>query len=131
MLDHAIRSGCRAALALPVALETPAATIEVAHGLGATIPIKLTRTKGADGALVISTPSIAAGAHRRERDDRRQGHRGHGHGQVRRRGPLGDGDRRLAGERQDRWCGAQSLAPPVVAVDRRPRDRRIKAPGTR
>jgi hypothetical protein len=42
------------ALPLPVALDTPAGPIEIAHGLSGTIPVKVTRTKGSDGALAIS-----------------------------------------------------------------------------
>ena len=50
-----------ATLALPVTLDTPSAPIEVAHGLSATIPIKVTRTKGADGALTISPLPLPPG----------------------------------------------------------------------
>jgi hypothetical protein len=49
------------ALAQPVTLDTPSASIEVAHGLSATIPVKVTRTKGWDGALVISPLSLPPG----------------------------------------------------------------------
>ena len=49
------------ALALPVTLDTPAAPIEVAHGLSATIPVKVTRTKGSDGALAISPLPLPPG----------------------------------------------------------------------
>ena len=49
------------ALALPVTLDTPPAPIEVAHGLSATIPVKVTRTKGADGALAISPLPLPPG----------------------------------------------------------------------
>jgi hypothetical protein len=49
------------ALALPVTLETPPALIEVAHGVSATIPIKVARTKGSDGALAIAALPLPAG----------------------------------------------------------------------
>jgi hypothetical protein len=49
------------ALALPITLDTPPASIEVAHGVSATIPIKATRTKGSDGALAISPLPLPAG----------------------------------------------------------------------
>jgi hypothetical protein len=53
------------ALALPIVLETPPAPIEVAHGFSAIIPVKLTRTKGAEGALALSPlplpPGLAVG----------------------------------------------------------------------
>jgi hypothetical protein len=49
------------ALAQPVILDTPPAPIEVAHGLSATIPVKLTRSKGADGALAISPLPLPPG----------------------------------------------------------------------
>ncbi|MFO0908327.1 MAG: hypothetical protein U0794_08195 [Isosphaeraceae bacterium] len=40
----------------PVTIDTPAAPIEVAHGLGTTITINVNRPKGAEGALAL-TPS--------------------------------------------------------------------------
>jgi len=49
------------ALALPVGIETPLAPVEVAHGLSATISVKVTRTKGADGALAISPLALPPG----------------------------------------------------------------------
>jgi hypothetical protein len=49
------------ALALPVTLDTPPALIEVAHGLSAIIPVKVTRTKGSDGALAISPLPLPPG----------------------------------------------------------------------
>jgi hypothetical protein len=49
------------ALAPPVTLDTPPTPIEVAHGLSATIPVKVTRTKGSDGALVISPLPLPPG----------------------------------------------------------------------
>jgi hypothetical protein len=49
------------ALAQPVILDTPETPIEVAHGLSATVPIKLTRTKGADGGLTISPLPLPPG----------------------------------------------------------------------
>ena len=49
------------ALALPIALDIPPAPIEVAHGLSATIPVKVTRTKGSDGALTISSLPLPPG----------------------------------------------------------------------
>ncbi len=49
------------ALALPVTLDTPASPIEVAHGLSAIIPVKVTRTKGSEGALAISPLALPPG----------------------------------------------------------------------
>ena len=60
------------ALAEPVVLDTPPALVEVAHGLSATVPVKVTRSQGADAALAISPLplppglTIAAADHRRE-----------------------------------------------------------------
>jgi hypothetical protein len=42
------------ALAEPVVFDTPPALVEVAHGLSATVPVKVTRSQGADAALAIS-----------------------------------------------------------------------------
>ena len=42
------------ALATPVTLDSPTTPIEVAHGFGATIPIKATRTPGSEGVLAIT-----------------------------------------------------------------------------
>jgi hypothetical protein len=42
------------ALVAPLALETPSAAIEIPHGFSATIPVKVVRSKGAEGALAIS-----------------------------------------------------------------------------
>jgi hypothetical protein len=42
------------ALSGPVVLDTPSQPIEVPHGYSATIPVKVVRTKGADGAITIS-----------------------------------------------------------------------------
>ncbi len=49
------------ALAEPVVFDTPSAAIEVAHGLSATVPVKLTRSKGADAALAISPLPLPPG----------------------------------------------------------------------
>ena len=49
------------ALALPVTLDTPVAPIEVAHGLSASIPVKVTRTKGSDAALAIAPLPLPPG----------------------------------------------------------------------
>ena len=49
------------ALAQPVNFETPATPIEIPHGFSATIPVKVARTKGADGAMAISALPLAAG----------------------------------------------------------------------
>jgi hypothetical protein len=49
------------ALAPPVTFDTPSTPIEVAHGLSATIPVKVTRTKGSDGALAISPLPLRPG----------------------------------------------------------------------
>ena len=78
------------ALAVPVVLDTPPAPIEVAHGLSATIPIKVTRTKGSDGALAISPLPLPPGltiAHATIAD-KAVGRKSHG--QCGRRSPLGD-----------------------------------------
>jgi hypothetical protein len=48
-------------LSAPVRLETPGTPIEVPRGLSATLPVKVVRTKGADGALSISAPSLPPG----------------------------------------------------------------------
>ena len=55
------------ALATPVTLDAPPSPIEVAHGFSATIPVKVVRTKGADGALAISALPLPAGRDRRRR----------------------------------------------------------------
>ncbi len=49
------------ASAMPVTLDTPPAPVELAHGLSAVVPVKVTRTKGADGALVISPLPLPPG----------------------------------------------------------------------
>ena len=49
------------AMATPVTLDTPPTPIEVAHGLSATIPVKVTRAKGSDGALAISPLPLPPG----------------------------------------------------------------------
>jgi hypothetical protein len=49
------------ALATPVALDAPAQPIEVPHGYSAKIPVKVARSKGADGALAISGLFLPAG----------------------------------------------------------------------
>src|SRR5262249_22351047 len=49
------------ALATPVTLEPPAMAIEVAHGFGSTIPVKVVRTKGADSELAITALPLAPG----------------------------------------------------------------------
>jgi hypothetical protein len=55
--------GLPAASALPeaVAFEVPAAPVEIAHGYGGPVPIKLTRTKGADAALTLEILAPVAG----------------------------------------------------------------------
>jgi hypothetical protein len=49
------------ALATPVTLDTPATAIEVAHGFGATIPVKVVRSPGADGELAITALPLPPG----------------------------------------------------------------------
>jgi hypothetical protein len=49
------------ALALPVALESPSAPIEIPHGYSATVPVKIVRTTGADSALEITALPLPAG----------------------------------------------------------------------
>jgi hypothetical protein len=58
-----IQYGLPAAPALPgpVILEAQAEPIEVAHGFGATIPIKVLRTKGSDAALAITPLPLPPG----------------------------------------------------------------------
>jgi hypothetical protein len=58
-----IQRGLAAAPALPtpVTLEPPAEVIEVAHGFGRSIPIKVSRTKGADAALFFTTLPLPPG----------------------------------------------------------------------
>jgi len=52
-----------AAPALPgaVSLDAPAGPVEVVHGYGAPVPIKVTRTPGADGALAITPLPLSGG----------------------------------------------------------------------
>lgn len=49
------------ALAEPVVLDTSPALLEVAHGMSATIPVKVTRSQGADGAMAISPLPLPPG----------------------------------------------------------------------
>ncbi|MFO0889288.1 MAG: hypothetical protein U0790_09130 [Isosphaeraceae bacterium] len=49
------------ALPTPVALDAPAEPIEVVHGFGAAIPVKLTRSKGADAALAVTPLPLPPG----------------------------------------------------------------------
>ncbi len=49
------------ALPQPVALETPATTIEVPHGFSATVPVKVVRTKGVDDAMEITALPLPPG----------------------------------------------------------------------
>lgn len=55
--------GLAAAPTLPPALTiaTPDSPIEVAHGFGGTIPLKVTRSEGADAALTLSTLPLPPG----------------------------------------------------------------------
>jgi hypothetical protein len=48
------------ALAEPVAFETPATPVEIAHGYGGPVPIKVKRDKGAEGALALTLVSPVA-----------------------------------------------------------------------
>ena len=63
------------ALATPVTLDVPSAPIEVAQGFGATIPVKLVRTKGADEALAITATRRARRRDDPRRPDRRESDR--------------------------------------------------------
>ncbi len=45
----------------PVVIETPAGPIEVAHGFGATVPVKVVRSRGAEGTLAFAAPILPAG----------------------------------------------------------------------
>jgi hypothetical protein len=49
------------ALATPVTLDVPSLPIEVPQGFGATIPVKVTRAKGAESALAIAALPLPAG----------------------------------------------------------------------
>ncbi len=49
------------ALALPVAIETPADPLEIAHGSGGPIPIKVVRAKDAEGALAVTALLLPPG----------------------------------------------------------------------
>ena len=49
------------ALAPPVIFETPTTPVEVVHGFGGSVPIKVTRAKGADAALAIAPLPPPAG----------------------------------------------------------------------
>ncbi len=49
------------ALPTPVTLDAPTAPIEVAQGFGATVPVKVVRSKGADGALAIAALPLPPG----------------------------------------------------------------------
>jgi hypothetical protein len=46
------------ALATPVTFDVPSESIEVAHGFGATIPVKVSRSKGSDAALTIASSAL-------------------------------------------------------------------------
>jgi len=55
------------ASALPASVETPEAPVEVAHGFKAAVPVKITRTPGAEGPLAFTlvgqpTPGLALAA---------------------------------------------------------------------
>lgn len=45
----------------PVTLDAPAGPIEVAHGFGTSLPVKLERTKGADAALAVTPYPLPPG----------------------------------------------------------------------
>ena len=49
------------ALATPVTLDAPLAPIEVAQGFGATIPVKVVRSQGSDGALAVTAVLLPPG----------------------------------------------------------------------
>src|SRR5262249_31642641 len=49
------------ALATPATLDVAPEPIEVAQGFGATIPVKLIRTKGSDGTLAVSALALPPG----------------------------------------------------------------------
>jgi hypothetical protein len=49
------------ALAPPLSLETPASPVEVVHGYGGAVPIKVVRPKGAEGALTVTPLPPPAG----------------------------------------------------------------------
>lgn len=54
--SYALQHGLAAApgAAGPIAFETPAEPVEVVHGLGGSIPVKIARSEGADAALSIT-----------------------------------------------------------------------------
>jgi hypothetical protein len=49
------------ALSTPVTIDTPSQPIEVPHGFSATIPVKVLRSKGSDGALSIASLALPPG----------------------------------------------------------------------
>jgi hypothetical protein len=59
MVQHGLAAA--PALATPVTLEAPAEMIEVAHGFGGSIPIKVRRARGADAALAVTTLPLPPG----------------------------------------------------------------------
>jgi hypothetical protein len=58
-----IQNGLVAAPALttPVTLDTPSQSIEVPHGFSATVPVKVSRSKGSDAALSIASLALPPG----------------------------------------------------------------------
>ena len=97
---------------LPVTLDTPPAPIEVAHGLSATIPVKVARTKGSDGALAISPLPLPPGVTIAGATIADKAAEGKVTVNVGRRGPAGDDDHRLAGQGQVCRRGADLRASP-------------------
>jgi hypothetical protein len=49
------------ALATPVSFDTPQSPVEIAHGFSATVPIKVTRSKGSDAALAVTPLPLPPG----------------------------------------------------------------------
>ena len=116
------QNGLPAATALPtpVTLDAPAGPIEVAHGFGASIPVKAERTKGADAALAITPYPLPPGlavpaatvADKADRRDRR--------GQYRGRGPPGP--MTIGLQAKGKFAGGeQTIAIPAVTLSRPPR----------
>jgi hypothetical protein len=59
MTQHGLAAAL--ALARPLSLDAPSTPIEVPHGFGATIPVKVTRSKDADTALAITPLPLPPG----------------------------------------------------------------------
>ncbi len=111
------------ALASLVALDTPAAPIEVPHGFAAKIPIKVVRKKGGEGAPRAITITVAARGDCCERDDCGEGNRRRRDGNHCSGGARGHDEHRAPGQGQARRRGTNART-----ADRHPA--RCRAGGT-